>query len=138
MTSPSSSSSSSSKVKVIYYRRSVGQSVLVSGHHVGPATDFSFSSVEIRLRYLRLFFSMTDGSIFTHTNAAGPCQRCHFWVQVPQNLRPYHTVAFETGLPFCRLMRLAELMVGVIFFASYISRAYGGYILTRFRAGSFN
>jgi hypothetical protein len=31
------------KLKFIYYRQSVGQSVLVSGAHLGPATNFSFS-----------------------------------------------------------------------------------------------
>jgi hypothetical protein len=31
------------KVKVILDRWSVGQSVLVSGIHLGPATNFSFS-----------------------------------------------------------------------------------------------
>jgi hypothetical protein len=32
------------KLKLIYDRQSVGQSVLVSGAHLGPATNFSFSS----------------------------------------------------------------------------------------------
>jgi hypothetical protein len=31
------------KLKLIYDRQSVGQSVLVSGTHVGSATNFSFS-----------------------------------------------------------------------------------------------
>jgi hypothetical protein len=30
------------KLKLIYYRQSVGQSVLVSGAHLGPSTNFSF------------------------------------------------------------------------------------------------
>jgi hypothetical protein len=32
-----------SKLKLIYDRQSVSQSVLVSGTHLGPATNFSFS-----------------------------------------------------------------------------------------------
>jgi hypothetical protein len=32
------------KLKLIYDRQSVGQSVLVSGAHLGPATNLSFSS----------------------------------------------------------------------------------------------
>jgi hypothetical protein len=32
------------KVKLIYVRQSVGQSVLVSGAHLGPVTNFSFYS----------------------------------------------------------------------------------------------
>jgi hypothetical protein len=31
------------KLKLIYDRQSVGQSVLVSGAHLGPVTNFSFS-----------------------------------------------------------------------------------------------
>jgi hypothetical protein len=31
------------KLKLIYDRQSVGQSVLVSGAHVGPVTNFSFA-----------------------------------------------------------------------------------------------
>jgi hypothetical protein len=31
------------KLQLIYDRQSVGQSVLVSGAHLGPATNFSFS-----------------------------------------------------------------------------------------------
>jgi hypothetical protein len=31
------------KLKLIYDRQSVGQPVLVSGTHLGPATNFSFS-----------------------------------------------------------------------------------------------
>jgi hypothetical protein len=32
------------KLKLVYDRQSVGQSVLVSGTHLGPATNFSFST----------------------------------------------------------------------------------------------
>jgi hypothetical protein len=32
------------KLKLIYDRQSVGQSALVSGAHLGPMTNFSFSS----------------------------------------------------------------------------------------------
>jgi hypothetical protein len=33
------------KLKLIYDRQSVGQSILVSGPHLGPATNFSFSLI---------------------------------------------------------------------------------------------
>jgi hypothetical protein len=36
-------SKSKSKSKLYYDRQSVGQSILVSGTHLGPATNFSFS-----------------------------------------------------------------------------------------------
>jgi hypothetical protein len=41
------------KFKLSYDGRSVGRSVLVSGYHLGPATNYSVSSMEIILRYLR-------------------------------------------------------------------------------------
>jgi hypothetical protein len=40
---PCQKSKSKSKSKLYYYRQSVGQSVLVSGTHLEPATNFSFS-----------------------------------------------------------------------------------------------
>jgi hypothetical protein len=42
-------------------------------------------------------------------SATESCLRCHPWIQVPQNWRPYLTVSFETGFPFCHLLRLAEI-----------------------------
>jgi hypothetical protein len=43
------------KSKLTYDRRSFGQSVLVSGHHLRPATNLSFSSTEIIFRHIKLF-----------------------------------------------------------------------------------
>jgi hypothetical protein len=43
-------SSGETKFKLIYDRQSVGQSVLVSGTHLGPATNFS---------YFRFFFTVS-------------------------------------------------------------------------------
>jgi hypothetical protein len=43
------------KLKLIYDRQSVGQSVLVSGTHLGPATKFSFS-LKFSFRQLRLCY----------------------------------------------------------------------------------
>jgi hypothetical protein len=42
-----------SKSKLSYERRSVDQSILVLGHHLGPATNSSFSSTGIFFIYLR-------------------------------------------------------------------------------------
>jgi hypothetical protein len=41
-----------SKSKLSYDRRSFGQSVLISSHHLGPAINFSFTSIEILFRQL--------------------------------------------------------------------------------------
>jgi hypothetical protein len=40
------------EVEVIYDRRSVGQSVLVSGHHLGLAINSRFTCMEIIFRQL--------------------------------------------------------------------------------------
>jgi hypothetical protein len=44
-----------SKSKLSYDRRSVGQSVQVSGHHLAPANNFSSSTAEIIVKHLRIF-----------------------------------------------------------------------------------
>jgi hypothetical protein len=79
-----------------------------------PTANFSFTFTVII--FGQFFFcvcsALSDertGLSFTRTSATGPCQRCHSWVQVPQNLRSYLTVSFETKFPFCRLLRFAEL-----------------------------
>jgi hypothetical protein len=46
-------SKSKSKLKSHYDRQSVGQSVLVLGAHLGPATNFSFS---LRFYFIQLLF----------------------------------------------------------------------------------
>jgi hypothetical protein len=54
------------KLKLIYDRQSVGQSVLVSGAHLGPATN-SFFLLEISFRQLRVCYfvvpSLTRGLV---------------------------------------------------------------------------
>jgi hypothetical protein len=49
--------------KLPYDRRSVGQSILVSGHHPGYVTNFSFTSPEYIFRHLR--FSCGAPSLMT-------------------------------------------------------------------------
>jgi hypothetical protein len=54
------------KLKIHYDRQSVGQSVLVSGAHLGPATNFSFS-LRFSFRQLRVCYfvapSLTRGRV---------------------------------------------------------------------------
>jgi hypothetical protein len=54
------------KLQLIYDRQLVGQSVLVSGAHLGPVTNFSFA-MKISSRQLRLWYfvapSLTRGRI---------------------------------------------------------------------------
>jgi hypothetical protein len=53
------------KLKLIYDRQSVGQSVLVSGDHLGPLTNFLL--LEIPFRHLRVCYfvapSLTRGQV---------------------------------------------------------------------------
>jgi hypothetical protein len=91
------------KLKLIYDRQSVGQSVLVSGVHLGPVTNFSFSSKfhsDICV-FVILYHPLwrEDGSVIFCTIASRPCQSSHSWVEVPQNSRPYFTVWSETPQP---------------------------------------
>jgi hypothetical protein len=73
-----------------------------------------FSPHGYYLKPFAVFFSLgrppgrEDWSVIC-SDDTGPCQRCHSLVQVPQNLIPYFTVSFETGFPFCRLLRLAGI-----------------------------
>jgi hypothetical protein len=86
--------------QLIYDRQSVGQSVLVSGAHLGPVTNFSFSlkflldSYGFVILYRPLW--REDGSVNYCTIASGPCQSSHSYVEVPQKSRPYLTVSSET------------------------------------------
>jgi hypothetical protein len=41
--------------------------------------------------------SERTGLYFIRTSATALCQRCHTRAHVLQNLRPFHTVSFETG-----------------------------------------
>jgi hypothetical protein len=102
-----------SKSQLSYDWQSVGQSVLVSGHRLEPAINFSISqklsSDSCVSCNMGCPLWREDGSVITRTRATGPNQRCRSRVQVPQNLRLYLTVSFETGFPFCRLLRHAGL-----------------------------
>jgi hypothetical protein len=88
------------KLKLIYDRQSVGQSVLVSGAHLGPATNFSFSLKFPSDSYGFIIvwrpLSRERGSIIYCTIASGPCQSSNSWVEVLHNSRLYFTVSSET------------------------------------------
>jgi hypothetical protein len=87
------------KLKLNYDLQSVGQSVLVSGTHLGPATNFSFSlEFPSDSCWFIIFWrplSREGGFVICCTIASGPCQSSHPWVEVPQNSRPYFTLSFE-------------------------------------------
>jgi hypothetical protein len=105
-------SRSESKPKFYYDRRPVGQSVLVSGHHLGSAiillSLLRIISTDICGNFIMgCLFWGEDGSVQElwttslyklRTSTTGPCQLSHSRVQVPQYLRPYLTVSFKTGL----------------------------------------
>jgi hypothetical protein len=78
----------------------VWQSVLVSGTHLEPSTNFSFSlkfpsdSCGFIIVWRPLWWE--GGSIICCTIASGLCKSSHSWVEVPQTSRQYFTVSFET------------------------------------------
>jgi hypothetical protein len=89
-----------SKSKSHYDRQSVGQSVLVSGTHLGPATNFTFSFIFfLRQLWVCNFVapSLTRGRVSNFLNNcfwAFPEQS--LFVEVLQNSRPYFTVSSGT------------------------------------------
>jgi hypothetical protein len=132
------------KLKLIYDRQSVCQSVLVSGTHLGLTTNFPFSLKfpldSSRFVILQCPLWREDWSVIYCTIASGPCQSSHSWVEVPQNSPPYFTVSSETPptwrarslylyppwtrwpsytprhwVPFSRLLRLTGTTVEVLY-----------------------
>jgi hypothetical protein len=63
------------KLKLIYDRQSVSQSVLLSGAHLRPTTNFSFSS-KISFRQLRV--SQSQSHVMADNQSASPS-----WCQAP-------------------------------------------------------
>jgi hypothetical protein len=113
------------KSKLSCDRRSVGQSVLVSGHHLKPATNYSFSSMVIVFRHLR--FSNCRAPSLTTGRA------CDSLVQF---LLAITSVALTSKS--CRShnhVLLAYLRLSSLFVASYDSQSYGGNILARLHIG---
>jgi hypothetical protein len=79
------------------------------------------------------------------TKTNWPCQSSDFWVEVPQNSRPYFTVSFETPqlqgpgshiyMPQEQVGPVIPLGTGFPFVAPYDLQGYGGGILTRLHMG---
>jgi hypothetical protein len=131
------------KLKLYYDRQSVGQSVLVSGSHLGPMTRFLLSLWWLRVFYMEHPLWREDWSVSYCTVPSGPCQSSHSWVEVPQNSRPYFIVSSETPPtwrtkspylypPRTGVAQLYPRALGSLFVASYDSQ---GGILTRLHTG---
>jgi hypothetical protein len=137
-------------LKLIYDWRSVDRSVLVSGAHVGPATNFFFL-LEISFGQLRVYYfvapSLTKGRV---CNLLYNC----FWALPEQPLLGRSPVEL-TALFYCLIWdfpnleaqvpvfissrkKVAQLYLwalGPIFVASCDSQGYSGCILTRLPTG---
>jgi hypothetical protein len=139
----------STKSKLSFDRRSV-QSVLVSRHHLGPATNFSLPFMEIISRQSR-FFSMGrplwrgDGYVIYS-------YKC-YWASPAQSLSGSSPVEFETisccllstsggrsvgivrlrtkGHGVCLFLSYSHLKLGSLSVASYGSQGYGRSIPSR-------
>jgi hypothetical protein len=86
----------------------------VRGHHPGPATNLSFSPRKLSpdICGFLLWGILSDewrGLSFTHTSATSPYEPCHSNVQVPQYLRSYLIVSFQTGFLFSSSSRYKSL-----------------------------
>jgi hypothetical protein len=89
----------------LYYDRwSVGQSVLEERHPSG-AYDQIFITVSCGCDDMGRSLWREDGSVVYNCCWPSPGQS---WVRAPWDSRPYFTVS-DLRLPFCRLLRLAEL-----------------------------
>jgi hypothetical protein len=110
-----------SKLKLSYDRRSVGQSILVSGHHLVPATNSSFTLMENLFRHLKLSScevpSLTRGEI------------CSLSVHLLLGLANAVTIRSKSRRTRDHIL-LCHLRLGSLFVASYNSRGYGGGILS--------
>jgi hypothetical protein len=122
------------KLKLIYDRQSVGQSVLVSGTHLGPVTNFFFL-LEISFRQLRVCYfvapSLTRGRV------------CNLLVQLILGLARAITLGRSPAelqvpvfiFPGNRVAQLYPKALGSLFVASCDSQGYGESILTRLHTG---
>jgi hypothetical protein len=118
-------------------RQSVGQSVLVSGTHLGLGDQFFFL-LEISFRLLRVCYFVAPS--LTRVQVCNLLYNC-FWAlpeqsllsEVPQNSRPYFTVSSETPPtwrarspylfpPRNRVTQLYPRALGSLFVASYDSQ----------------
>jgi hypothetical protein len=130
------------KLKLNYDRQSVGQSVLVSGAHLGPATNFTFS-LKFSFRHLRVcyfvapfltrgrvcnllynsFWALPEQSllgrspaeftaIFTVSSGPPPTWRARFPYLYPPGIR-WPSYTHGHCVSFCRLLRLAGTTVEV-------------------------
>jgi hypothetical protein len=78
------------KLKLIYDRWSVSQSVLVSGTHLEPMTRFLFSVWQLQVSYCG------DGSVIYSYNYFRALPEQSLSSPSPAELGPYFTVSFET------------------------------------------
>jgi hypothetical protein len=134
------------KLKISSDRRSVGQSILVSGSYL---EIFLFCLTIVGFLILSTLSDERMGLYFTCTVASGPCQSSHSRVRVPQNSRPYFTFSLETAQT-CKARSQYLYPPGIwwpsytppprtlcsSFVVSYNSQDYyGGGILTRLHMG---
>jgi hypothetical protein len=138
-----------SEVKLIYDRRSVGQSVLVSGSHLEPMTRFLFSVWRLRVPWC-VAPSLTSGwvcnllvqlfLVLARAVTLGSKSRrthdhillSHLRLTQPGGPDPCIYIPQEQGGP------VITRGTGFPFVASYDSQGCGGGILTRLHTGSFN
>jgi hypothetical protein len=111
---------STSMQEISYDWQSVGRSILVPGHHLGPATNFLFTSTENIFRHLQ-FSSDGEPSLISG-------QFCNLSVQLLHGPADAATLRSKS----CRthgLILLIHLRLSPLFVVSYDPQSYGGGIL---------
>jgi hypothetical protein len=128
------------QLKLIYDRQSVGQSVMVSGAHLGPVTNFSFSLKFLLDSYgflsLKRPLWREDGSVIYCTVVSGPCLSSHSLSRSPVRVRVRVTLQMTVSQSVCLGV---EPNLGLLtrniyfFFESYSLVLFGAPSLTRGR-----
>jgi hypothetical protein len=124
------------KLNLIYERQSVGQSVLVSGAHLGPATNFS-SSLKFSLDGCGFVApSLTRGrvSVTYFTIVSGPCQSSHSWSESRRVTAIFYCLICDSPKlegqvpvfisPRNRVTQLYPRTLGSLFVAPYDSQGW--------------
>jgi hypothetical protein len=120
-------------MKLIYGRRSVGQSVLVSGSHMEPVTKFLFSVWRLRFSWCgapsltrgqvcnllyNCFWALPEQSLWGRSPAELIWDSPNLEGKVPVFTAPRNSYTPGTGFPLRRLLRLAVTTVEVFYLVS--------------------
>jgi hypothetical protein len=128
------------KSKLSHNRRSVGQSILVSGQYLGSATNIPFTVMEIQLRQLPVCYYETARALLGIASAVwlwSVSLGTHEHILLSQ---PWESPNLEGTVPVSislrnRTAQLYPLPLGYLFVTSYDSQCYCGGIPAHLHKG---